>query len=240
MPANRLAGDFAKLNFIGFSKDGRHLAFEEYGAGDPGGWYSKTYFIETEKNSLPAAPVLFLDEEGATSQSFVRRQTKVAAAKNMRRFKIAPGNHGRLLVAHLLSDWTYSDSFVLKSRETNREKVKFNDYLNPNSPNQYEFYELTLNMTPFESESCGSAPFGAYKIELLLDHLKDNEKDMNTVVLQKDETVPAARGCPYGYRIESVYLYEGKLAVFLNVYSHGFEGPNMRYMVVTGKWRRYY
>jgi len=40
---------------------------------------------------------------------------------------------------------------------------------------------------------------------------------------------------PYGYRIEQIYFYKDNVAVLLNMFSQGFEGPDMRYMAVTGR-----
>ena len=52
------AGDYANLNFIGFSKDGRYLAFEEYGIQDGSGWaYSKFYFVDVAKNAYAAPSI---------------------------------------------------------------------------------------------------------------------------------------------------------------------------------------
>lgn len=233
MPASLLAGDYANLNFIGFSKDGKYLAFEEWGEGDPGGWYSNTYFVDVDKNSFAAAPVILSDEDGKNSLGVLRRKGEAAAAKNLRRLKIVPGNTGRLLLAHLLTDWTYDDSFI----GVGGDKVKFNGYLNPNSPNQYEFYELVLNAVEDEKSECSNrTDRGVFKFDLTLNYTASTPSNNYSQILQKDSILPARRNCPYGYRIESVYFYnEDKIAVFLNVFSHGFEGPDMRYMVVTAE-----
>ena len=53
------AGDYAELNYIGVSKDGKHLAFEEYGTQDGSGYpYSNIYFIDVDKN-VYAAKILY-------------------------------------------------------------------------------------------------------------------------------------------------------------------------------------
>jgi predicted secreted protein len=229
--ANALAGDYANLKFIGFSKDGKYLAFEEWGEGDPGGWYSTTYFVEVDKNSFVAAPVNLLDEDGKKPLKSLRVRGEALSAKNLRRLKIVPGNTGRLLVSHLLTDWTYDDSFIAYDEG---DKVKFNGYLNPNSPNQYEFYEIALKAIADERAECGNRTGrGVFKFDLLLNYTGSMPEYSYSQILQRDSVLPARRNCPYGYRIESVYLYDDKLAVFLNVFSHGFEGPDMRYMVVT-------
>jgi len=228
------AGDYANLRFIGFSNDGKYLAFEEWGEGDPGGWYSSVYFIDVDKNSFAAPPVNLWDEEGLKPLTALRGKSAALAAKNLRRFKIVEGNTGRLLVAHLLTDWTYDDSFIAGSAG---EKVRFNGYLNPNSPNQYEFYELALKTVEDKTTECSNrTDRGVFKFDLMLDYTAGSPENNWSQSLQKDSILPTRRNCPFGYRIESVYFYnEDKIAVFLNVFSHGFEGPDMRYMVVTAR-----
>ena len=53
-------------------------------------------------------------------------------------------------------------------------------------------------------------------------------------VLQRDAKLPRSRKCAYRYRIEKVISHEQSLAVFLLVFKPGFEGPDVRHMVVTG------
>jgi predicted secreted protein len=232
LSAQTFAGDYANLRFIGFSGDGKYLAFEEWGEGDPGGWYSTTYFIDVDNNSFAIAPLALTDDENTKSLSALRRKSETLAAKNLRKLKIMPGNQGRMIAAHLLTDWTYDDSFINTGEG---DKVKFNGYLNPNSPNQYEFYELTLKTFPDEKAECNNRTGrGVNKFDLTLNYTGSSKEYSYSQILQKDSILPARRNCPYGYRIESVYFYDDdKIAVFLNVFSHGFEGPDMRYMVVT-------
>ena len=239
MPARLRAGDYSNLRFIGFSRDGKYLAFEEYATGDASGFpFATLYLVDTEKNAFVGKPFsVKLENEKATEAAAVKR-VEALAARKMRALKIVRGNTGKLVVAHLMTDWTYEDSFV--RQDDKQEKVKLNDYINPNSPNQYEFYELTLNSIPTKTKGCQDEYYTFYKLELTLDHFMKGEKDMESQVLQKDAELPQRRGCPYGYRMESVYSYKDKIAVFVNVFSQGWEGPDMRYMVVTGNWQPYF
>ncbi|EIJ42603.1 putative secreted protein [Beggiatoa alba B18LD] len=67
---------------------------------------------------------------------------------------------------------------------------------------------------------------------------KTEEDTTGLVILQADKKIPETRGCPLAYRIQDVYIYNGEyIAVFINIFSPGFEGQNMRYIVVTGKFR---
>jgi len=234
LSAETLAGDYANLRFIGFSDDGKYLAFEEWGEGDPGGWYSNTYFVDVDKNAFAGAPVRLFDEDGKNTLNALRRKGGNLAAKSLRKLKIVQGNTGRLLVSHLLTDWTYDDSFIKRGEG---DKVRFNGYLNPNSPNQYEFFELILKTVADEKAECSNrTDRGVFKFDLTLNYTASTPSNNYSQLLQTDTILPARRNCPYGYRIESVYFYnEDKIAVFLNVFSHGFEGPDMRYMVVTAE-----
>ena len=240
MPADLRAGDYTTLEFIGFSRDGKYLAFEEYGTGDASGYpFASVYLVDVEKNAFVGKPFFVKLENDFAKEETAVKKAEALAARQMRRLRIVRGNTGKLVVAHLLTDWTYRDEFVREGDTP--EKVKLNDYINPNSPNQYEYYELTLK--PFAAAAPAEKCYDErphYKLELTLDHYMKGEKDMETQVLQKDAMLPASRACPYGYRIESVYSYKGKIAVFLNVFSQGWEGPDMRYMVVTGIWQRYF
>jgi predicted secreted protein len=54
--------------------------------------------------------------------------------------------------------------------------------------------------------------------------------------LQKDRSVPKSRGsCPSGYGIENVYIYKKGIAVIVSYGMPGFEGPDVRHLIVTGK-----
>lgn len=225
------AGDFANLRFIGFSKDGNYLAFEEWGEGDPGGWYSNTYFIDVANNSYALKPVTLLDEDGKHSLEFLRQKGANLSAKNLRKLGINQGNTGQMVLAHLQNDWTYKDGFGVGG---SGEKVKFNNYINPNSPNLDDFYELNLETFLDETADCPDREFfPVYKLGLTLNYNSYDRRNNHSQVMQKDSILPKRRDCPTGYGIESVYFYDDMVAVFLQVFSRGFEGPNMRYMVVT-------
>lgn len=252
------AGDYADLKFIGFSADGRYIAFEESGTWDgSGGDYSTTYYVDVEKNAYAAKPSVYeweMDTMKEAAKRGLLAKYNHSVAANLSKFHIIRGNTGKLLLAHLLTDWSFvkpveSESYWMKDgKETKRkmpdyqgaffehggetEKVIFNPWLYVNNVNTDSFYELTLKKTLTKAEPCTADD--AFLIEMTL---QDNTQhtDIPLQTLQKDTSIPAARHCPFGYRIESVYFYKDRLAVFLNVFSQGFEGPDMRYMSVTGK-----
>lgn len=259
MATTSLAGDFAQLKFIGFSTDGKYLVFTESGGGGEAEQYEyeRTYFVETAKNTFAAAPAIFQFDDSMSAKSkraLISRFKKNVAGK-MKRFGIVRGNIGQLVAAHLLNDWSYvkpveservlgmgADGAYIKKMMPDyegayaahncggTEKVIFNPELSDFAPNTTQFYELTL--TSGLAKDAKNA--GACKIELTL---KDNtrQREVPLQILQKDgDELPAGRQQAFGYKIEQVYVYQNKIAVFLNVFSPGFEGPEMHYMVVTG------
>jgi predicted secreted protein len=228
-----LAGEYADLKFIGFSKDGKYLAFEESGTYDGSNAdFSTTYFIDTVKNTFALPPVEITEGEAYTAaekrtEAARNKKLRLTLAANLRRLRIVAGNTGELIVAHLLTDFTYDNSNL--SSEENDEVVKFNNILYVNSAFE-GYYELVLKNIPAAGdERCDSQ---SHMLELtLLD--KTSEKTVPPKILQKDTTLPKSRWCPYYYRVEQIYSYEDKLAIFLNYFNQGFEGRSMRYMVVT-------
>jgi predicted secreted protein len=253
-----LAGDYADLKIIGFSADGQYLAFEESGAWDgSGGDYATTYYIDVEANKYAVPPTVFEWDMDSMKESvrrplYLRYKRSVAARLNQ--LKIVRGNIGQQVVAHLLNDWSYitprtSESYIVDAdgkskdgpvtdysggmirRGADKETVIFNPVLYAYTQNTTDFYELTLTSSAAaETEGCSEG----LRFDLTV---KDNthHRDLPIQILQKDgPSVPQSRHCPYGYHIEQVYFYKDRLAVFLNMFSRGFEGPDMRYMAVTG------
>ncbi len=118
------AGDFAELKFIGFSEDGRYLAFEESGEYDDhsSGDYATTYFVDVAQNVYAVAPSVYDFSEndelhtGRYSQAARMRRYKLSVTAGMKRFKIIQGNTGKLVVAHLSSDLSYEKPELKESR----------------------------------------------------------------------------------------------------------------------------
>ena len=223
----------ANLNFIGFSKDGRYLAFEESGTYDgSGGDFSTTYFIDTVKNTFALPPIEINEGDEYTAaekriEAARNRKLRSKLAANLRRLKIVAGNTGELIVAHLLTDFTYENSN--RASEQNDEIIKFNNFLYVNSTFEGHYELILKNIPATGDERCDSQ---SHMLELaLLD--KTTDKTIPPKILQKDKTLPKSRWCPYYYRVEKIYSYDDKLAVFLNYFNQGFEGRSMRYMVVT-------
>ncbi|MEO7540159.1 MAG: DUF2259 domain-containing protein [Pyrinomonadaceae bacterium] len=215
-----LAGDYSTLNFIGFSKDGRYLAFEEYGTQDGSGFpYSSYFFIDTAKNAYAAPQVKARIESESASEASARSKAALLAAKNLKQFGIVQGNTGQHVVSHIINDLTLDETETI---------VRFAEEIG--SAYQKGVYELTVKPLPVKNKACEPYELDTFMLHLTL----ANKDDETTKVLQKDTVLPESRGCVMSYRIQDVYLYKGTIAVFLNVFTPGFEGPDMRFITVTG------
>ncbi|HKP71279.1 MAG TPA: DUF2259 domain-containing protein [Pyrinomonadaceae bacterium] len=223
------AGDYAKLNFIGFSKTGKYLAFEEHGIQDGSGFpYSSFYIVNVETNSYAAGPFRVRLENETATELQTRTKARLAAAASLKKFGIIERNTGSLVVSRLFTDLSVRK---LTDDENKSFKINFAEFVD--SMYTEGNYELALNLVEDKPKTCGHEELPVYKIALTL---KDNKAD-TTTVLQKDPNVPAARGCPIRYELQYVYLYKHYIAVFMPSYTTGFEGPDLRYIVTTGKYK---
>lgn len=231
LTATTRAGDFATLNFIGFSKNGRYLAFEEYGTQDGSGFpYSNYYFIDVEKNAYAAPSIAIRIDSETAEEPQARARAKARAAATLRRLRILDRNTGTMVVSRMLTDAGVNN--FLSDDPDKTQTINFAEIIG--SMYRAGDYDLILKPVQIEkTKDCDYSDPPIYKFELSLKN-KDTDK---TVVLQKDGRLPSSRWCPMDYAMQFVYLYEDSIAVFINTYSIGFEGPDMRYLVVTGKFK---
>lgn len=223
LAANCFAGDYAALKVIGFSKDGRYLAFEEYGIQDGSGFpYSNIYFIDTEKNAYAAPSIAVRIDKETAAESAARNKSTLLAAKKLKQLGIVKGNNGKLVASHLMTDLTFDG-------KGDNSAIKFAEEIG--SMYQRGDYELMLRSMSVKTKDCEAFEDDTKMIELKL----TNNADDVSKFLQKDTTLPASRGCAIDYRMQDVYLYKDIIAVFVGVFTRGFEGPDMRFMAITGK-----
>ena len=223
------AGDYAKLNFIGFSSSGKYLAFEQYGVQDGSGFpYSGFYIVNVETNSYAAGPFESRLENETATQAQVRTKARLKAAASLKKFGIIERNTGSLVISRLFTDLSVRK---LDDGESKSSTINFAEWVD--SMYVEGNYDLVLDLSEVKVKACEHEELPVYKIAVTL---KDN-KAATTTVLQKDASLPPSRGCPTRYELQYVYLYKKYIAVFMNYYTTGFEGPDLRYIVVTGKYK---
>ena len=224
------AGDFATLNVIGFSKDGRYLAFEEYGTQDGSGFpYSSIYFIDVAKNIYAAKSVNVRLESETATEKLARSRSRLGANASLRKLRIVERNVGTIVVSRLLTDVAVNN--FLSDEPAKSQTINFAEIIG--SMYRSGDFDLILKPVEVKTDACAYSDYPIYKFELSLNDKSNNR----TTMLQKDSTLPASRPCPFDYAMQYVYLYENYVAVFVATYSIGFEGPDLRYLAVTGAFK---
>lgn len=219
------AGDAARLDIIGFSRNGGIFAFEEYGIQDGSGFpYANRFYISTQDDSfLPGTPVrIMLDRDGATVDE-ARKEARLKGEA----------------AAHVTDDElrAHAGETVAFNPVTELSADPFRIVVNPRSvfpaidaPAEFRLSEIPL-APPASCKDLGEMK-GFRLVEI------DPAPNGTTRLLHEDKNIPASRACPLGYRIGAVQIshdVEGRPAgaVLIAVRSVGFEGPNHRWLAVT-------
>jgi predicted secreted protein len=224
-PLAAFAGDYAELHFIGFSKDRTHLAFEEYGSEDGSGFpYSNIYFVETEGNRSAGAPVRVKIEKDAADLSEARAEAKAKAEATLKKLAIVEGETGDLVVDRLLTD-------ISGHANTEKGPLTLAFARRIFSSPVVGRYELTLTPSSGDQARCDGydMPRQIFRLDLADTIAKIS------AILQQDAALPESRQCAFAYGVHRVYWSGDRIAVFLSMLKPGFEGPDLRYLVVTGK-----
>jgi len=217
------AGDAAELNVLGFSADGKVFAFEEYGIQDGSGFaYTHRFYIDTVTDKfLPNTPVRVQMEDESVGLQVARDEARKRGDKVIAEDVLA-ANRGRLAGFNAVTE---------TSADPLRMVVNPRPVFPPiDAPLEFRLEEISLG----EIERCpGIGPVKGFKLVQVGDGGK-------TTVMQEDKDVPLSRGCPTGYRIGGVQTFFGEggamtYAVLITVIRHGFEGPDHRWIAVTGR-----
>ena len=224
-PAAR-AGDAAELEILGFSKDGGVFAFEEYGVQDGSGFpYSNRYYIDTKTDKfLPGTPIrVRIDDETATLDA-ARKQARQGGEKIISQDELA-ANRGFTAGLNPVTELS-ADPFRMAVNPR------------PVFPAIDPPVEFRLEQIPLAgAEVCMSQ--GEIKgFRLLRIDARDGGQ---TQLLHEDESIPKSRGCPFGYGIGGIQTLSSQggliaYAVLISVRQYGFEGPDHRWIAVTGRF----
>ena len=91
------------------------------------------------------------------------------------------------------------------------------------------FYQIKIKPVPVKQKNCDEYERDMFSFEMTL-----TNESHETKIMQKSGKVPKNRGCVDGYGIQEAFLYKNKLAVFVAIFTRGWEGENLRLMAVTG------
>jgi len=218
------AGDAATMNVLGFSADGKVFAFEEYGIQDGSGFpYASRFYIDTATDRfLPSTPVrVTLEDEAATvAQARLRARQQSQMIYPDETFAGTPGHAaGRNAITELTAD---------PFRMTVNPRPVFPPI---DEPLGFALEEVSVA----QPERCRD--LGVIKGFRLVRTAAAPGQVAKTV--HRDSGIPASRGCPLGYAIGGVQTFHPQggnpvFAVLVAVRQVGFEGPNHRWIAVTG------
>jgi predicted secreted protein len=221
MPTVVEAGDYAERALLGFSPDGRYFAFEEYGVQDGSGFpYSNIFLIDTATDQWVAGtPIRVLIEGDSPPLSETRSESADRFRPLLIRYRI--GAQGTTVAANPLTETSANPHFV-----------SFLPRLI--SPPPDRDYHLTVQEYQLPAPSCPDVgqPYKGFQLTMI-------DADNRQRVLARDERIPASRVCPLAYAISEVITYhppsgQPVFAVLISILSVGFEGPDRRYIAVTG------
>lgn len=218
------AGDVATVEILGFSADGTVFAFEEYGVQDGSGFpYANRFYIDTASDKfLPGTPVrVRLDDENATLE----------AARDEAR------QRGQSVVADdVLAENPGFQAGANSVMELSADPFRMAVNPRPVFPPIDDPLEFRLEEYPVPPPgNCGD--LGEIRGFRLLSVPVAEGRTVRQ--LHEDKSIPASRGCPLGYSIAGVQTFYPQagnpvFAVLVAVRGFGFEGPDHRFIAVTG------
>ena len=217
------AGDIAQRDVIGFSASGGHFAFEEYGIQDGSGFaYSNIYIVDVTTDSwLPGTPVRVRLEDDTAGLESARAQARSMAGPALDQLAIDA-----------------SPYHAASNPVTETSTDPYHVTINPRPVLPAIDDPISFTLVPYRlagSKTC--EPFGQMKgFKLSVERLSETG---SAVLIHKDTAIPQSRGCPLDYRIADIFTFfpQGGGPVFaalIQIIAVGFEGPDGRFMAVTG------
>jgi predicted secreted protein len=203
------AGDIAHFDLIGFSKSGAYLAFGQAAIGDGTGFpYAGIDVIDVAKNTLVASSTVETQTDNSSTAA-VRAAVLTKSAPILKKYGIQAGNQGRFVAGGL----------------GGAQGAVMDNTLEFSAKGKAYRLELSMRDGGVETDCDGHAP-QLLKVTLI---------GKTSKVLQNDSKLPASRRCASDYRMHSVFVSNSSMVVFISVSSDGFEGSNIKFMVVTAK-----
>ncbi|MCR5859962.1 DUF2259 domain-containing protein [Mesorhizobium sp. J428] len=223
--ASAFAGDTATPQVIGFSADGKVFAFEEYGIQDGSGFpYANRFYIDTATDSfVSGSPIRVRIDDEAADVSTARAQAREKGEAIVPESTLA-ANPG------VTAGWN-------AVTELSADPFRMTAYPRPIFPPIDSPVEFRLEEIPMVSSgSCeGLGDVAGFRL-LRIDPMPGGQ----TTLVHEDTSLPASRNCPQGYRIGGIQTFHPQsgdpvFAVMIAVRSVGFEGPDHRWIAVTGR-----
>jgi predicted secreted protein len=236
------AGDGAAVNPLGFSADGRYFAFEQYGEQDgSGSLYSNITAIEVASDRLvkgsPVSAIMDPDDPKLGKEprdkqlADIRAKAAADAAPLLLQLGITqPGV--MVAAARGARSRTLLDAEQVKAvRQAAVSSIALPaETFGPDTRLALRGFDIALPRCKDLVSGEHPAGFG----------LTIERKGRPTIHLHRDQTIPASRGCPDLYGITEAHALplpdqSTALAVIIQYFYQAFEGPDRRFIAVTGR-----
>lgn len=238
------AGDGSAVHVLGFSADGRYFAFEQYGEQDGSGTLHSTITaIEIVGDRLvkgmPVAAIMDPDNPALGKEprekqlADIRTKAAADAAATLQQLGISGTGTQIAAVLASRSRFLLGPEHVKTVQKTAVGTIPLPaDRFGPDA--RLVLREFDIALPRCKDLVSGEHPNG---FGLTLER-----KGRPTIHLSRDQTIPTSRGCPEHYGIAEAHalpLPDGSsaLAVLIQYFYTAFEGPDRRFIVVTGRVR---
>ncbi|MDJ0931389.1 DUF2259 domain-containing protein [Breoghania sp.] len=220
LPAS--AADAAHRTIIGFSPDGSHFAFEQYGIQDSSGFpYSNVFVLETASDSWV---------RGTPARELIRNaQATVDQARKAARKRINPflwclniGVNDQTLVSDRAQDARDAARFLPFTLKDNGDELGLGTA------------RLRLTKIAMPKADCATVSDNTHGYALVL----ENATGEPLHILHEDTEIPESRGCPIHYGLSDIIVFpregQGSVPVVLiSIYQFGFEGLDRRLLALS-------
>jgi predicted secreted protein len=220
-----LAGDRAQLNVLGYSRDFRYFAFEEFGVFDgSGGNYSHIFVVDLSDDSWVKGTPFSTEQNGDTDDvipplSAVRAKTMSLAVPTLSELRIeVPAS---ILV--MLGDG-------VPNADGKTMTTAFPSCCG--SADTDETAALTLSLSTFAAKSAVECPVDeAFGYALTASFADGTSREIH----RDGDSLPKSRRCPQDYRLHAVVApfeqVRPRVAI-ISSYPFGFEGVDRRFLAV--------
>lgn len=221
------AGDVAEFRPLGFSESGQYYAFAQIGTQDGSGFpYADVAVLDVVKNEQVGAGSVVMSEEkdGAMGTPEQALQKAIASAK-LEKFSIRKNEcPGSDLLVHLPTDHSTLASAVFS----------FEAMPEGGASGIAPTFEVRVETTKTESAAKDIPTEFGPALLLKLSVMGQGDAKDRVQVLQEDKRLPKSRAHPLAYTVRRVTAFKDGLVVIVSYSTPGFEGPDVRYIAVSG------
>ena len=221
LPGAVLGGDTSQVKVIGFSKDGRYMTYLRYGIFDGSGQpYADLFFIDVPRNDFVKPWVIKVrggeddSDAGFEKLSTVQKRALMKGESPMWKYGIR--------------QYFTAEDIIYRTQGTNKNGVFEMEFAT-------DKLDLLLRLKPRKAPNppCEDL-FGPPLIFNLSISDAYEGKNPKFKILQKYKKLYKSRGCVFSYAFNKLLVFIHRIIVFIDASTPGFEGPDVRQLVVTG------